>query len=500
MFRSDSKNISSDGSCPAPDFGSHIDNYSFVGLDMKTNNDMNDSTVYLLENEESVDPVETINSLILDSNSHEDRFMWTIEQQSYVLSGYFYSYFLFMIVGGRISEIYGAKYVMLLAVAGTSVINLATPWIARHSLGLLVASQVLMGALQSSVIPSMYALMNRWLTLGEASIYAPMLKMSVRLGQLLVAIVVGLFPKWPHVFYVVGGIGSVWSIIWILVATSDPSSNSWVSQQELAHIVRNKKRKGNQSDRNSGQNKVKIPWLRIITSSSVIGLIVVKTMFNLWNYFITVEFPSYLKYVHHASIQTISAMTTSMFTTQVVVSFFIGWFNKYMVEKKPFGVSKTFTRKFFESIGTFGSGGLLLLLIFSNCNLTYITVDLLLMDVVSIFTAGGDSILPYDLSEDYPATIVAIANCVANTSGFVVPTVTSLILGDQGGSQTRWNYVIAFIACADLLGGILFCLLVKAERIDFDQKKEKKIMSSKMIEQVPKNLCAVRLENSVIDK
>ncbi|CAA2962121.1 inorganic phosphate cotransporter isoform X1 [Olea europaea subsp. europaea] len=404
-------------------------------------------------------------STVDDEASQEDKFMWSPKEQSMVKGGFYYSYFLFMVLGGRISELYGAKYVLLLGVAGSAIINLATPWIARYNLGLLVASQVLMGALQSSVVPSMYPLMNRWLTLNEASSYAPMLRMSIQLGQMVVSIVFGLIPRWPNVFYVVGGIGCIWSIIWLVVATSDPSSNRWVSEQELAHILRDKKREEDVSDK----SKIKIPWLRIITSPSVIGFILVKTLYNLWNYFIAVELPSYLKHVHHTSEQT------------VAVLFFVGWFAKYMVEKKPFGLSKTYTRKFFESIGTFGSEGLLLLLIPSGHNLTYITVDLLLMGLVSMFVAGGDSVLAYDLSEEYSTTIVAIATCVANTSGFIVPTITGFMLGSEGGSQTRWNYVIALIAVADILGGLLFCLLVKAKPINFEQHEEEKFESTKVI-------------------
>ncbi|CAA2962122.1 sialin-like [Olea europaea subsp. europaea] len=499
--------VSSGGSCPL----SGYDQSKNVYFTQKKIFDAN-QTHYNTRIERSTDS-EAYHELISksqDMKTYEDKFMWTIEEQSFVLGGFFYSYFLFMIVGGRISEIYGAKYVLLLAVAGSGIINLATPWMARHSLSLLFISRVIMGALQSSVYPTMYALINRWLTMSEASIYAPMIKMSLRLGQVLASLVPGLILKWPNVFYVVGTLGIVWSILWLFIATSDPSSNSWVSKSELAHILKKKKRKIFEDDNSTlekaneisveNKTKSKTPWLKIITSPSVIGLIIAKLAYNFCNDFITVELPSYLKYVHHTSMQRISAITTAMFTIQVSLVLLAGWLAKVMVQKRPFGLSKTSTRKIFESAATFGSGSLLLLMIFNDWNLTYVTIDLQLISLMSIFVVGGEMMLPYDLSEEYPATIMAIANSIANMSGMIVTTMTGIILGDQGGSQARWNIIIALIACLDALGGLLFCLLVKAEPIDFDSKrKSNSIKDDENTSKTQKSEMVVRVDDQVFE-
>lgn len=225
------------------------------------------------------------------------------------------------------AEVYGAKYVLLLSVAGSAIINMATPWMARTSLGLLVFSRVVMGAIQAGVFPGMYALFSKWLTMSEASIYAPLIKMNLRLGMLLGSLVPGIISGWPNVFYFTGLISTVWSILWFLLATSSPQENRWVSQAELEHIMRKKKRPPveeeeavEMSEMDSGQAKderkkaniktkrasLKTPWLKIITASPVIGLILVKLTFNYALDFLAIELPSYLKYVHHSSRQTVS--------------------------------------------------------------------------------------------------------------------------------------------------------------------------------------------------
>jgi len=216
------------------------------------------------------------------------------------------------------SEIYGAKYVLLLCVAGSAIINLATPWMARNSFALLVVSRIIMGAIQSGVFPGMYALIAKWLTMSEASIYAPMVKMCLRLGMLLGSLTIGFLPpEWPIVFYFTGAVSAVWSLLWLLIATSNPADNKWVSKVELAHIMKKKRQPpaianedvelgqiGGGTNSKPARAK-KTPWLKILTSPSVIGLVLVKLASNYALDFLAIELPSYLNYVHHASTQTV---------------------------------------------------------------------------------------------------------------------------------------------------------------------------------------------------
>jgi hypothetical protein len=160
-----------------------------------------------------------------------------------------------------------------------------------------------------------------------------------------------------------------------------------------------------------------------------------------------------------------------MFLIQVVLIVFVGWFAKICVQRKPFGLNKTGVRKLFQGVTSFGVGLSFFLLTFNNCNLTYVTVVLQMCSFLSMFNSGGETMLPYDLSEEYPATIMAIANSLANISAVTTTTAAAFILGDQGGSFERWNTLIYFVAGMNLLGGLAFTFLVKAEPIDFSDDR-----------------------------
>lgn len=164
-----------------------------------------------------------------------------------------------------------------------------------------------------------------------------------------------------------------------------------------------------------------------------------------------------------------------MFLLQIVLMVFIGWLAKAMIMKKPFGLSKTAIRKIFQGTANWGMALSLILLTFSDCNLLLVASLLQLMSFLSMFTAGGETMLPYDLSDQYPATIMAIANSIANFSGVTTTSLAGLILGGQSGSYDRWNVLINLIAGANLLGGLAFVVLVKAEPIEFKSSRRKDI-------------------------
>lgn len=121
---------------------------------------------------------------------------------------------------------------------------------------------------------------------------------------------------------------------------------------------------------------------------------------------------------------------------------------------------------------TFGAALMLFLVTLNNCSLVYVGIAFQILSILTMFVAGGEVVLPYDLSDEFQATIMGIANSVANLSGVTVTYMTAKILGEQGSSADRWHIIINLIAGISLLGGIIFCLLARAENIDFRASKQ----------------------------
>src|SRR4051794_21144424 len=75
---------------------------------------------------------------------------------------------------------------------------------------------------------------------------------------------------WQSLFFIVGGLGSVWSIIWILFVTDSPADDSiiWkISKEERDDIM-------GILDENKDQivSKSDFPWKKAVTSTAVWAL------------------------------------------------------------------------------------------------------------------------------------------------------------------------------------------------------------------------------------
>jgi len=80
-----------------------------------------------------------------DYDEDDDRFDWTGSQIGALQAAFSYGYTPFMIPGGRMSELYGAKWVVFLSGFGSALCSILTPFLADTNYELLVASRVLMG-------------------------------------------------------------------------------------------------------------------------------------------------------------------------------------------------------------------------------------------------------------------------------------------------------------------------------------------------------------------
>lgn len=158
---------------------------------------------------------------------------------------------------------------------------------------------------------------------------------------------------------------------------------------------------------------------------------------------------------------------------QVITSVFIGWLVKYAVTTRPFGMSLTGVRRFFQIFTTFGSTIGFILLSFHGCNLYYNCFILCLLSLINMMTAGGESMIPLDVNEKYAATIMALANCFSNISSFSITSLKSLFLGDKPNSVSRWNQFGYSIGVINVIGGLVFWFMVKADYVDFDGSEGK---------------------------
>lgn len=234
---------------------------------------------------------------------------------------------------------YGSKYVILFSVAGCAIANLLTPYITDLPFEIIVTSRLILGVLQAGILPAIYSLINKWTTVNESHVFAPLTKVSLRLGKVYASILVGIL-SWQNSFYTAGAICFLWSVAWFFLSESEPKDSKLISKIEFEHIEKKKKKVEveiekfeqialsniNQSDKNKNKNindndlkekntiedkknklsSDKAPWLAIITHPSVIGLMLVKFGSNFALDFLDIMLPTYLEKIHGLTKEEVS--------------------------------------------------------------------------------------------------------------------------------------------------------------------------------------------------
>lgn len=166
---------------------------------------------------------------------------------------------------------------------------------------------------------------------------------------------------------------------------------------------------------------------------------------------------------HFTVTQQISAITSGGCLMQAILITFIGWAAKTLVNNRTFGLSQTKWRKIFQGASNFGMASIYFVLPLLNPSLELVAFLIMFVFLAWMLGAGGESMVPYDLSYRYPATIFGFGHSIGVLSGLFVPWVSSLILGEESTNFERWNNLFWLIGGLLTLGVLVFALFLKSK-------------------------------------
>ncbi|CAG2114887.1 unnamed protein product [Medioppia subpectinata] len=280
-----------------------------------------------------------VDSLNIDNTTIVGEFAWSPPTQGIVLGAFYYGYIWPQIFGGRLSELYGAKYMIGIAIFTSGVINLFTPFIIRWNYYLFIGSRVVLGLVQGILFPSFMVLMSKWIPPEEHSTFIPWLDVGCTIGTIVCSAGAGhlienkVMGGWPSVFYICGVVAIVWCFLWFSVITSSPSSHSWITDTELNHILKRADNRRQHKTRNS------IPWKRILTSKRFLSVLISKVLFGITWDFITSKIPAYFQDVIHFPISENGSIYSILMLGLAITSMSSGFVADMILETK--WISKT---------------------------------------------------------------------------------------------------------------------------------------------------------------
>jgi MFS family permease len=152
-----------------------------------------------------------------------------------VFSAFAYPYLVFQIIGGWVSDRFGAKRTLIACgvvwAAATALTGLAGGFIS------MLAARVLLGLGEGATFPAATGAMSRWVAKEKRGFAQGITHAAARIGNAVappIIVAVMATQGWRTSFYVCAAISFAWVVLWAMTFTEQPENHPRITPEELA--------------------------------------------------------------------------------------------------------------------------------------------------------------------------------------------------------------------------------------------------------------------------
>ncbi|XP_055836547.1 putative inorganic phosphate cotransporter [Episyrphus balteatus] len=395
-------------------------------------------------------------------------YSWDEQTRSVILSSFFFGYVITQVPSGQLAHKYGGHKVFFWGLFSCSLLAILTPICADFGGWQLVcALRYIQGICQGSLQPSSSNLLSKWSPVKELGLMGTISYSGSQLGTALMLCVSGeitaSFMGWPGLFYVSGGMGCLWGLLFYVFGASSPSESQFISEEEKMYIeTLSVPSAESPKDKNEESNRaLPTPWLDIMTSVPFLCVVVVHCANN-WAYNILLtQIPTYIKGVLQMDIKKNALFSSLPFWVMLALSYFFLIISEVLRKKQC--MSMSVSRRFFNTIGNWiPAVGLICLGYLGKENETLVILLLMINVGMMAATYLGFCLNNIDLSPNFAGTLMGISNCIGHTTSIMAPLSVGFIVTDEKNPE-QWR-IVFFIAAAFLfIGNLLFIVFGKFE-------------------------------------
>ncbi|KAG0730214.1 putative inorganic phosphate cotransporter [Chionoecetes opilio] len=371
-------------------------------------------------------------------------FSWDKWTQGIVLGSFYWGYAVTSLFGGRISEYLGGKTVTGLGMFSASFLSLITPLAARASVQALITCRIFLGSAQGIVVPAMNTILASWFLPLERSKYTTIVISGCPMGAVVGMTVSGWLADssflggWPSVFYCFGAAGIVWGMVWCLLVHSHPDDHPDISP-ELHRRLRDNQ------DSIKGTEVVAIPWMSLVSSLPLWGVIMASLGSDYGFYTLMAELPTYLNDVHGFDL-TSNAMLSAL-PCLLMLLWSLVWAALMHTLSLRDIVSLVTVRRLSMATALYGPMLALLVVVFVQCNTVVAVCMICLAVMLSGSATSGYLCSHQDLAPNLAGTLMGLTNTVGALAGIASPAITGYIVGEI---KTEWAWRIVFLISVGL--------------------------------------------------
>lgn len=383
------------------------------------------------------------------------QYPWDLETQGWLLGAFFFGYLCTQIPGGYFSDHYGGSLFLGLGVLSTAVLTMLTAAAAQLGSYWLFALRVLEGIGEGVTFPAMMAMWARWAPPLERSRLMTISGQGSNFGAFFALPLTGYICQtlgWPAVFYICGGVGCLWVVLWFSLVSDDPRTHRRISEEEKNYIVNSI---GPQGQGHSWS----VPIIPMILSIHLWAIIISQMCFN-WSYYtLLTSLPTYMDNILHFDLKSNGFLSALPYLGACLVASASGFVADFVIARRVF--SLTVTRKIFTLAAMLPSAAFLLAVNYVGCNHTLVITFLTLSTGLGGIASCGIYINQIDIAPRYAGFLLGITNTFGTIPGVLAPIVTGYLTEDH--SLEGWRKVFWLAAGISLFGSLFYSIFGSAK-------------------------------------
>ena len=376
-----------------------------------------------------------------------------------IFSAFIWSYALFQVPGGWLGDRFGPRRVLSSIMVYRTVIavftTLATGFYSLWGI------RFLLGVGEAGAFPTATRAMQMWFPRDERGFVQGISHAASRFGAAVgppIAVAIMIHYGWRSVFYVIGILSVLWSVLYMLVYRNMPEEDKHVGRAELARI-RGLDASGEIKQANVAK-RPKVPWSVLLRHGNMWAVMCAYAtyIYSLW--FFLSWLPSYLVEFRHFTLIKTGLFASMPLAAGVVGDAFGGWLTDKLLVKTN---NPTFSRRSVAIVAMLGCASFTMFAALSANPFTAVYCLTAAMFFLEM-NIGPAWAVPMDIGGEFSGTVSGMMNMCGQFVGALSPTVFGILV-------SRGNWVAPFAVSAGLLfiGAAIWAFWIDPEQSVIDK-------------------------------
>ena len=362
----------------------------------------------------------------------------TNTQIGLVFSAFAYPYLLLQIIGGWVSDRFGARRALTVSAVIWASATLLTGLVAN--LTTMLFARVMLGFGEGATFPSATRAMSDWTPPGKRAFAQGITHSCARLGNAITPPLVAwlmVAVTWRGSFVILGIISMAWAIAWGWYFRDNPGDHPVITQEELETLPPYASR--------DGKLRIPVPWLSLTRRMLPVIVVYFCYGWTLWLYLAWI--PQFFLHSYRLDLKSSALFSAGVFFAGVIGDALGGVMSDRIFKKTHSGNK---ARRNLVVMGFLCSLAFMVPIVFTH-NLSLAAVCLSLAFFFAEFTIGPMWAIPMDIAPKFSGSASGLMNTGSALAAILSPLVFGYVIDKTG------NWELPFIGSIGLLffGSIL---------------------------------------------